>query len=98
MRTVVVCTVISVLVGCSGLPSALRATSANTYQLRASIHDVASEQVAAREALAKRANEVCHGQYWFLMEQFSTYYNEPALIWDISCAAPGTARFEKGTR
>jgi hypothetical protein len=98
MRAIAVCAVIALLAGCGGAPPALRATSANTYQVRATIHDVASEQVAAREALAARSTELCHGQYWFLMEQFSTYYKEPALIWDISCAPPGTARFEKGTR
>jgi starvation-inducible outer membrane lipoprotein len=86
------------LAGCSGAPDAIRATSAYTYQLRVPIRDVASEQVATRERLAARATEVCHGQYWFLMEQFSTHYREPALIWDISCANPAQAHFEKGTR
>src|SRR5262249_28658346 len=98
MRTIAACILAALVAGCSGVPPALRATSANTYQLRATIHDVASEQVAVRDALAERSTELCHGQYWFLMEPFDTHYAEPALIWDICCAPPGVARFEKGAR
>jgi hypothetical protein len=72
---------------CTGEPS-VRSTGRFSYQISAPIHDVASEQVKVRTALATRAEKLCGGRYVLRLEQFSTYYKEPSLIWDVSCRSP----------